>query len=157
MSRNHFSSWRGGFTDTTHCSAITLHYHTQFGKFERFDMSARKPEHRSTPTFQAWWSTFIKKKLREDLRTTECIALYVFPGLFAKKGNGKKKAPVANSKSKELSKEEQTSKKRGSKSGRALPTKKVKKSPDVVESSVTNPTDVMVSEDIIFEDDMDIE
>ncbi|PRQ21476.1 hypothetical protein RchiOBHm_Chr7g0239621 [Rosa chinensis] len=54
-----------------------------------------------------------------------------------------------------MSKEEKTSKKRGSKSGRALPTKKVKKSPDVVESSVTNPADIMVSEDIIFEGDMD--
>ncbi|PRQ38123.1 hypothetical protein RchiOBHm_Chr4g0410311 [Rosa chinensis] len=81
--------------------------------------------------------------------------MYGFPGLFTNKGNGKKKAPVAKSKSKEMSKEEQTSKKRASKSGRALPTKKVKKSPNVVESSITNPADIMVSEDIIFEGDMD--
>ncbi|XP_040370389.1 uncharacterized protein LOC121051653 [Rosa chinensis] len=155
MSRNRFSSWRGGFTDTAHCSAVTLYYQTQFGNFERSGLSAREPDHRATPTFQTWWSTFIKKKFGEDLRTTERIALYGFPGLFTNKGNGKKKPPVAKSKSKEMSKEEQTSKKRGLKSGRALPTKKVKKSPDVVESSVTNLADIMVSEDIIFEGDMD--
>ncbi|XP_062017420.1 uncharacterized protein LOC133733799 [Rosa rugosa] len=155
MSRNLFSSWRGGFTDTAHCSAVTLYYQTQFGNFERSGLSTREPDHRATPTFQAWWSTFIKKKLGEDSRTTERIALYGFPGLLTNKGNGKKKAPVSKSKSKETSKEEQTSKKRGSKSGRALPTKKVKKSPDVVESPVTNPADIMVSEDIIFEGDMD--
>ncbi|PRQ21475.1 putative aminotransferase-like, plant mobile domain-containing protein [Rosa chinensis] len=86
MSQNRFSSWRGGFTDTAHCLAVTLYYQTQFGDFERSGLSAREPDHRATPTFQAWWSTFIKKKFGEDFRTTKRIALYGFLGLFTNKG-----------------------------------------------------------------------
>ncbi|XP_040369045.1 uncharacterized protein LOC121051109 isoform X2 [Rosa chinensis] len=157
MSRNYFSSWRDGFTRTSQCSAVGNYYEEQFGKFERSGLKPRCPDHRATPHFQAWWSTFIMKNLGKDLAGTQRAALQGLPNLPGpKEGNGKKKAPDGKLKStKGSSKQGQTSKKRGSTLGYTWNAKKTKKSSDVLENSVTNPTDTMVSEDIFFEANMD--
>ncbi|KAM5586672.1 hypothetical protein ABKV19_005545 [Rosa sericea] len=145
MSRNHFSSWRDGFTRTSQCSAVSNYYEEQFGKFERSGLKPRCPDHRATPHFQAWWSTFIMKNFGKDLAGTQRAALQGLPNLLGpKEGNGKKKAPDGKSKStKGSSKQGQTSKKRGSTLGHTRNAKKAKKLSDVVENSVTNPTDTM--------------
>ncbi|PRQ26136.1 putative protein-serine/threonine phosphatase [Rosa chinensis] len=157
MSRNYFSSWRDGFTRTSQCSAVGNYYEEQFGKFERSGLKPRCPDHRATPHFQAWWSTFIMKNLGKDLAGTQRGALQGLSNLLGpKEGNGKKKAPDGKLKStKGSSKQGQTSKKCGSTLGYTRNAKKTKKSSDVVENSVTNPTDTMVSEDIFFEANMD--
>ncbi|PRQ45637.1 putative protein-serine/threonine phosphatase [Rosa chinensis] len=157
MSRNHFSSWRDGFTRTSQCSAVGKYYEEQFGKFERSGLKPRCPDHRATPHFQTWWSTFIMKNLGKDLAGTQRAALQGLLNLLGpNEGNGKKKIPDGKSKStKGSSKQGQTSKKRGSTLGYTQNAKKTKKSSDVVENSITNPTDTMVSEDIFFEANMD--
>ncbi|XP_062018966.1 uncharacterized protein LOC133735577 [Rosa rugosa] len=157
MSKNHFSSWRDGFTRTSQCSAIGNYYVEQFGKFERSGFKPRCPDYRATPKFQAWWSTFIVKKLGEDLANTQRVALRGLPDLLGpKESNGKKKVSDSKSKTtKGSGRQGQTLRKRGPTIGHTRDAKKAKKSSDMVQSSVSDPTDNMVSEDICFEANMD--